>query len=52
MTEATLRLLLGLLDQVSLTVGNPTFERDAATCISARAELLEALTKVETQARA
>lgn len=47
MSEATLRLLLGLLERVTLTVGDPGFERDAATCIAARAELLAALTKVD-----
>jgi hypothetical protein len=46
-SEATLRLLLGLLERVSLTVGDPGFERDAAACVAARAELLEALTKVD-----
>jgi hypothetical protein len=43
MTPDTLTFLLRLLDQVTLAVGAPTFEAEAAACIRARRELLDAL---------
>jgi hypothetical protein len=49
LTPATLRLLLGLLEQVTLTVGAPGFDEVAATCMAARAQLVAALAEAEAQ---
>jgi hypothetical protein len=47
LTPATLRLLLGLLERVTLTVGAPGFDEAAVTCMAARAQLLAALDESE-----
>jgi hypothetical protein len=43
MTGQTLTLLLGILDNVTLRVGDPNFVGDAQACATARAELVAAL---------
>ena len=43
MTPDTAAFLLRLLDTVTLAVGAPTFEAEAAACIRARRELLAEL---------